>query len=135
MLHAEGAKRKLSHEDLRDVVGVASLAEATPETLERCLRRWGLRLPRRRALPRRAYAKQAAAAGTAELISGEDLELLGRAFAARGWTADTAKTFIRRQLGRERILTRADFHKVFSGVRAMNRRDGIGQAEKGAQNV
>jgi hypothetical protein len=59
------------------------------------------------------------------MVSGEDLELLGRAFANRGWSEDTQRNFIRRQLGRgrEQIRTRADFHRVFSGVRAMSKRE------------
>ena len=53
----------------------------------------------------------------------EDLDLLRRAFDQRELDEDGRAAFIRRQLhGRSEIRTRADFHKVFSGVRAMNRR-------------
>jgi hypothetical protein len=58
-----------------------------------------------------------------EMVSGDDLETLGRAFALRGWGKDTQAAFIRRQLGgRAQIRTKKDFWRVFSGVRAMNRR-------------
>jgi hypothetical protein len=70
-------------------------------------------------LPKRGYGKQ----GELDMVTAEDIETLGRAFATRNWGPETQRTFIRRQLGgREQIRTRKDFHRVFSGVRAMNRR-------------
>lgn len=85
------------------------------------MRSWGKKM-RAQALPRKGYGTRTK--GEIEMISGEDLTLLGDAFQRRGWTPDQQRNFIRRQLnGREVVRTRGEFHKVFSGVRAMNRRD------------
>lgn len=122
MLHAEAAKRKIPHEDLREMFGVHSLSVVDVDALLRMLRGWKLRVPRKTALPRKG--DQALQPGTPQMVSGEDLETLARAFAQRGWGLDTQRNFIRRQLrGREVVRTVADFQRVFSGVRAMNRRD------------
>jgi hypothetical protein len=124
-VHAEASKRGLDHDALRDVCrerfSVHSMGELTEGQLESLYRGWtGHGMKRKSALPKRGYAKTTEAA----MVSGEDLETLGRAFAARGWGKETQRVFIRRQLGgREQIRTRRDFWKVFSGVRAMNRRD------------
>lgn len=120
-LHAEAIKRGISHEDLREMFSVHSLGLVETKDLVNQLRAWGKRM-RVSQLPRKGYATKAAA--SPEMVSGEDLTLLGDAFQRRGWTQDQRNNFIRRQLGgRETIRTRADFHRVFSGVRAMNRRD------------
>ena len=125
-IHAEGAKRGLAHDAVRDVCraqfGVHSMGELTDPQLEGLYRDWtGHGVGKRRTpLPKRGYAHS----GEIELVSGEDLELLGRAFAERGWGRETQAAFIRRQLGgRAEIRTRRDFWKVFSGVRAMQRRE------------
>lgn len=126
-VHAEAAKRGLDHDGLRDVCreqfGVHSMGELTEQQLEGLYRNWtGHKLRRKRttALPKRGYAQ----GRDIELVSGDDLETLGNAFAIRGWGKDTQRAFIRRQLGgREEIRTKRDFWRVFNGVRAMNRRD------------
>jgi hypothetical protein len=127
-LHAEAAKRGLDHDGLRDVCrvrfSVASMRDLSDGQLKTLFRDWtGRNFVRKRTtpLPKRGYGR----AGELELVSGEDLETLGRAFAARQWGPETQRAFIRRQLGRDQIRTRRDFHRVFSGVRAMNRRDGL----------
>lgn len=102
--------------------GVHSLSAVDADALVGMLRGWKLRVPRKTQLPR--AGDQALQPETPQMVSGEDLESLGRAFAQRGWGPDTQKTFIRRQLGgREVVRTVRDFQRVFSGVRAMNRRD------------
>ncbi len=124
-VHAEGTKRGLDHDALREVCrgrfGVHSMGDLTEPQLEFLYRDWtghGIR-KRRGSLPKRGYAR----GNQIELVSGEDLELLGRAFAKSGWGKETQAAFIRRQLsGRADIRTRGDFWKVFSGVRAMQRR-------------
>jgi hypothetical protein len=127
-VHAEGLSRGLDHEALRDVCRekfqVASMGDLSDSQLRRLYRDWtGRTLGRSAPLPPKGYAKKQ---GELEIVSGEDLELLERAFAKRAWGPETKREFVRRQLGgREQIRTRADFHRVFSGVRAMNRRDGL----------
>ena len=117
----------MGHEELRDALGARSMADLSTDDLQKFYRGWSnhnLRQPRARRseLPRRGYGKQ----GQLEMVSAEDLETLAAAFSRRGWGDDTRRNFIRRQLsGRQEIRTRADFHKVFSGVRAMNRREGV----------
>jgi hypothetical protein len=75
-------------------------------------------------MPRRGYGKN----GETELVGGDDLNTLAEAFAQRNMGKEAQANFIRRQLrGRDSIRTRADFHRVFSGVRAMNRRDEQGK--------
>jgi hypothetical protein len=119
-LHAEGLKRGIDHEGLRELFNTRSLASVETADLQRVLFSWGKRV-RSQALPRKGYAKKPVAA---EMVSGEDLTLLGDAFQRRGWSDEQRRNFIRRQLGgRDVVRSRKDFHRVFSGVRAMNRRD------------
>lgn len=126
-LHAEAAKRGLDHEGLRDVCrmrfSVESMTALSEGQLKTLYRDWTGRnfvTKRTTPLPKRGYASSK----DLEMVSAEDLETLERAFAARQWGPETKRNFIRRQLGgREQIKTRRDFQKVFSGVRAMNRRD------------
>ena len=127
MVHVEGVKRGLDHDALHEVCktryGVESMSKLDEAQLKSLLHFWGLRFNGRREtpLPKRGYGKH----GELDMVTGEDIETLGRAFAARNWGPETQRAFIRRQLGgREQIRTRRDFHRVFSGVRAMNRRDG-----------
>jgi hypothetical protein len=126
-IHAEGLKRGLDHEALRDVCrakfGVASMAELSAGQKKQLFRDLAGKnfVTHRMRLPERGYAQQ----GKLEMISPAELETLERAFALRGWGPETKKAFVRRQLGgREEIRTRADFQRVFRGVQAMNRRDG-----------
>lgn len=122
-LHAEALKRGIDHDGLREIFRTRSLSEVPTQTLVAQMRGWGKGM-RASALPRKGYGKKAEAAGEIEMVSGEDLVLLGDAFQRRGWTHEQQRNFIRRQLGgREIVKTRGEFHKVFSGVRAMNRRD------------
>ncbi len=126
-LHAEAAQRGMDHDALRDVArmkfGVTSMGLLKFGQLKTLFRDMTGKLfvtHKAPDLPRRGYGKQ----GELEIVSGEELELLERAFAKRGWGPETKAQFVRRQLnGRDQIRTRADFHRVFSGVRAMNRRD------------
>ena len=123
-LHAEAAKRKIDHDGLRDVFGVKSLADVATHELVSRLKDWtGKGLRRVTALPRKGYLQKK---GPTELVSEEDLRTLAEAFGHRSMDENAQWLFIQRQLGgRDKIRTRADFHKVFSGVRAMNRRDGL----------
>ncbi len=126
-LHSEAAKRGLDHSDLHEICrarfGVDSMRAATDAQLQQIYAEWtGRRIKRTSALPARGGGDQR----LIEMVTGDDIETLARAFALRGWDAETQRNFVRRQLGgREQIRTRADFWRVFSGVRAMNRRDGI----------
>jgi hypothetical protein len=126
-LHAEAKRRGLDHDALRDIIrsrfDVASMADAQDRQLLALYKDWtGKSIRRKSRLPKRGYTKT----NQLEIISAEDLETLGNAFSLRNWGPDTIQTFVRRQLGgRDQIRTRADFHRVFSGVRAMNRRDGL----------
>jgi hypothetical protein len=124
-LHAEASKRGMDHDGLRDACrerySVHSMGDLSDAQLEALYRGWtGHGLKRKSPLPKRGYAR----GQDVEMVSAEDIDLLGRAFAARGWGKETQTAFIRRQLnGRAEIRTRRDFWRVFSGVRAMNRRD------------
>jgi hypothetical protein len=136
-LHAEAAKRKMDHDALRDLIhertGVHSMADATTQQLYDLLHSWtGKGIKRTTPLPRKGCTAPEA---PKQFVSGEDLDTLAEAFNRRGWAEETRRVFIRRQLrGRETIRTVADFHRVFSGVRAMNRRDEKSTAqEKGAK--
>ncbi len=134
-LHAEAVKRGLDHDELsglcRAKFNVRSMREMTAGQMQALLREWtGRALPSKRTtpLPQRGYGRT----GALELVSGEDLETLGRAFAARGWGIDTQAEFVRRQLrGRDQIRTRKDFNAVFRAVQAMNRRDGTYDDRRG----
>ena len=123
-LHAEGVKRGFDHDGLRDVCrerwGAASMGKATDAQLAELYHAWtGKGLRRATPLPRKGHVK---AAGE-EMVSGEDLNALAEAFARRGWGPETQRVFVKRQTGREKILSRKDFWRVFSGLRAMERRE------------
>jgi hypothetical protein len=126
-IHAEALKRGLDHDALREIFkerfGVHSMGQLTEPQIESLYRSWTGHKPRKREkpLPKRGYAHSP----EIEIVSGEDLETLARAFALAGWGKATQEDFIRRQLGRASIRTRRDFWKVFSGVRAINRRNGV----------
>lgn len=127
-LHAEALKRGLDHAALSDVCktrfGVQSMAGASDEQLLSLYKGWtGKSLRRTGPLPKRGYAHRR---GAEEMISAEDIQTLANAFALRGWGPETQANFVRRQLGRDQIRTRRDFWRVFNGLRAMNRREGIG---------
>lgn len=131
-LHAEGLKRGFDHEGLRDLCrerfDIESMGSLDIDQLQRMYRgfagRW-FPTRKRKPLPKRGYAKS----GELEIVSGDHLETLARAFAMRGWGKETQRTFIRRQLGgREQIRTTRDFQRVFRGVQAMNRREGLAGA-------
>ena len=123
-LHAEAIKRAMDHEALRDTFGVKSMSTIPTEQLQDRLKAWtGKSVRRTTPLPRRGYGKKK---GPLEMVTGEDLNTLAEAFSRRGMDNDAQWLFIQRQLsGRDEIRTLGDFHKVFSGIRAMNRRDGI----------
>lgn len=126
-VHAEAARRKIDHDALHDICrnrfGVTSMGDLTEGQLESIYRSWTGHGLRTRPLPKRGYVR---AGGPEEMVSAEDLETLARAFARRNWGSEAQATFIRRQLrGRDQIRTRRDFARVFGGVRAMNRREGL----------
>lgn len=126
-VHGEAKSRGLDHAALSEVCrlkfGVESMAELDAGQMQTLYHDWTGRALRtgRPALPRRGYGRQNELA----MASGEELELLERAFARRGWGPETKRTFVRRQIGHDEIRTRRDFWRVFSGVRAMNRREGL----------
>lgn len=110
----------MDHDDLRVLVGCKSLADATVADLLRVLKTWTNKPFRKGPTTRRGYGKT----GELELVSTGDLELLGRAFDRARFDDEARAAFTRRQLdGRLEIRTKADFHRVFSGIRAMNRRN------------
>ncbi len=122
-VHAEAARRGIDHVSLSEICrnrfGVESMGDLADDKIEDIYRSWTGHGIRGRALPKRGYAKTS----ELEIVSPQDVETLARAFAKRGWGEETQRNFIRRQLGgRDEIRTRRDFWKVFSGVRAMNRR-------------
>ena len=128
-IHAEALKRGLDHDALHDLCALKfhapSMAALDPgqlKTLYRDLAGKNLRPRRQSALPRAGYGTHNE---PLELITPDDLETLARACAIRGWGQDTLRAFTLRQLGHDQIRTRHDFHRVFSGLRAMNRRDGL----------
>lgn len=124
-LHAEAVKRGMDHDALRDTFGVQSMSTISTEQLQARLKDWtGKGIRRVTPLPRRGYGKKA---GPLEMVTAEDLATLAEAFERRGMDKIAQECFIFRQLGgRDSVIrTRGDFHKVFSGIRAMNRRDGL----------
>ena len=66
---------------------------------------------------------------TEYLVNAAELNLLQRAAALRNWPEATLAAFVERQLGRQTIRTMAEFNKVFWALKAMNRRDGLAEAE------
>lgn len=135
-LHSEGVKRGFDHDRLRELCGerygVESMKDLSIDQMDDLFKHWlGRRFPRARRTAARPPlpARGAAQESVSEIVSPQHLETLGRAFGMRGWGPKTKREFIRRQLGgREQIRTKADFQKVFRGVQAINRRDGIAGA-------
>ena len=119
-IHAEGRKRGMDHDALRDMFKVPSLSNVPVDELERRLKGWtGKGLRRKTPLPRRGYGSST----FVELAGLDEFTTLANAFAIAQMNGEAQKTFISRQLrGRDTVRTVSDFHKVFSGLRAMNRR-------------
>jgi len=130
-IHAAGIKRGLDHEALRDVCrerfGAESMKTLSINDLQQLYKGFegrflAVKKRKKKPLPKRGTAKT----HDLEIVSPDHLETLARAFAMRGWGKSTQREFVRRQLGgREQIRTTRDFQRVFRGVQAMNRRDGI----------
>ena len=128
-LHAEGVKRGMDHDGLHDLCCrefvVRSMGDATDHQLEGLYRRWtGHTIKGRAKLPRRGEAAKAAAAG--QMVSAEEIVMLEAEFALRNLGEEGRANFVRRQLrGREQVRTRADWMRVITPLRAMNRKDGL----------
>lgn len=126
-LHAEARKRGVDHDGLHEIAllrhGVRSMSDMTDEQLLGLYRAWtGKTLRRRAELPRRGKDPVA----DLRMVSGEEMIALDQEFAKRGWGPETKQNFVRRQLkGRESIRSYRDWKRVFNGVRAMNRREGL----------
>jgi hypothetical protein len=126
-VHAEAAKRDMDHDALRDLChrsyGVRFMSEMTDADLLKLYRSFtGKSLKRKAQLPRRGELDEAGE----RLISGEELVALDAEFARRALGPEARQNFVRRQLkGRDEIRTRSDFVRVWNGIRAMNRRDGV----------
>ena len=133
-LHAEAAKRGMSHDDLRalchDAYGIHSLSEMTEIDLMKLYKGWtGRGLRRKCMLPGRGEAAKTKP-GEIRMASADELCELESEFAKRGLGQEGKENFIRRQLGGRLVVrTRAQFCSVLGGLRAMNRRDPIGAKE------
>jgi hypothetical protein len=119
----------MDHDALREACknayDIHSLADMSEPDLMALYQGWtGKTLRRKRAaLPKKGDAAEGA---VDQMISGEELTALDAEFAKRSFGREARTNFIRRQLqGRDTIRTRRDFAKVFHGVRAMNRREGL----------
>lgn len=66
---------------------------------------------------------------TEHLVNEREMQMLREAASRRGWTAETLKAFIRRQIHADTIHTMRQFNKVFWAIKAMNRRDGLAGKE------
>lgn len=139
-LHAEGAKKGLSHEDLREAAGVASLSALSQDDLEAVFEKiagrkfrakhGGLKSKARRRAAGLAGGKRDPQPDVMVLVSAAELAMLDRLCDRMGWTRERLDGFIRRQLGeRGRIRTVAEFNKVFQPLRIIWRR----QQKKDAQ--
>jgi hypothetical protein len=128
-LHAEGIKRGLDHDGLHDLCcqqfAVHSMGDATEHQLAGLYRNWtGHTLRNRAKLPRRGEAAKRASAG--QMVSAEEAILMDAEFASRDLHGDARANFIRRQLrGRDQVRTRADWVRVITPLRNMNRREGL----------
>ena len=137
-LHAEGLKRSLDHEALRDLAadgfGVVSLSQLNTGDLGRLFQQVAGRdfhaKLRRISISSRSRRKAAGTEGrsyatssVATLVDPSDCELLyALAYGDLGWTGATLRRFIARQLsGREQIRTMGDLNKVLWPVKRMVR--------------
>ena len=135
-LHAEAAKRDLSHQDLSEMAGkrygVGSMSDLNEGKL-RDLFRDLTGKPFRAKHPGMRNRQHRQAAGTAgrknanhkvvEMADATDVEMVYQLAYALGWTLQTIKTFIRRQLGgRDQLRTMADVNKVLWGLKAIAKR-------------
>lgn len=129
-LHSEGAKRGLSHIDLRECAGCESLAALSDEQLLAAFealtgKRFRVWHPGIRSKERRQAAGTAGHKGTKEtvahLVSPDDMRMLyDAAYSKLGWDHERLRGFIRRQLGgRDQIRTLADFNKVWWPLKRM----------------
>ena len=135
-LHAEAAKLGLSHQDLSEMAGqrygVASMAALDDGQLRDLFLDLTGRVfhPKHPGMQNRQRRKAAGTAGrkdasnkVVEMAATVDVEMVYQLGYALGWTQQTIKTFIRRQLrGRDQLRTMADVNKVLWGLRAIAKR-------------
>jgi hypothetical protein len=144
-LHAEGAKRGLSHDGLHELVakryGVDSLAQLSETQLREWYREFTGKGFRHAGVGGAARRRAAGTAGrrqagqpvngstdqrnVVELVSGDDLAMLADLAQQIGWSVSGLYTFVERQIGRSKIRTMAEFNKVLWAVKAIARRKGV----------
>lgn len=98
---AAGLRRRTWIDLCRQRFQVASMSAMNEGRLQTLYHDWtGKSVRRRSPLPKKGAAK----GKTDAMVSKEDIETLGRAFAARNWGPETQRLFVSRQLGgREQI--------------------------------
>ena len=135
-LHAEAAKRGLSHQDLSERAGkrygFASMADLDDGQLRDLFLDLTGRVfhPKHPGMRNRQRRKAAGTAGrknainkVVEMAATVDVEMVYQLAYGLGWTQETIKTFIRRQLGgRDQLRTMADINKVLWGLKAIAKR-------------
>lgn len=126
-IHAEGARRRLDHDALHDLVeakfAVRTMAAVETKDLLALYKGWtGHGLKSRAQKPSRGET----AVARMQMVSAEEAIALEMEFARRGLGDDGKKNFIRRQLrGRDQVRTRGDWVRVIAPLRAMNRRENV----------
>jgi hypothetical protein len=84
---------------------------------------------RRQAMARHGRRKSDAKKDATYLINARELELLVEAATLRGWSSETLSAFCRRQVGKDRPVTMAEYNKCLWPLKAMNRRDGLWRSQ------
>lgn len=123
-IFAEGRKRGLDHDQLRDVVEsetrrTRSIAELTHREAEAVLRK----LKGNGFVSLRTIQYHRKKQGVQQVVQQEQLDLIAALASQRHWPAETLLNFCKRQCGHTKPRTTSEANKVIEGLKAMNRRE------------
>lgn len=125
-IFAEGKKRGLDHDRLRDMAEsitrrTRSLKELTKPEAESMLRT----LKGNRFTPLRTLQHRRQREHIDQVVQPAQLKLIAELATQRGWSAETTLKFCERQCGHKRPLTTKQANSVIEALKAMNRREGL----------
>ncbi len=125
-IFAEGRKRGLDHEGVRDVVEsttrrTRSVRELTRSEADAVLQK----LKANQFIPLRTLQYRRRKQGVKQLASKAQLKLIAELASQRGWTPEGLASFCKKVCGHATPRTTEEAGKVTEGLKAMNRREGL----------
>ena len=128
-IFAEARKRRIDQDGLRDIVEdvtrrTRSIKELTYNEAQRVIQR----LKGNSFVPLRTLQYRRQQAGVPQLVTQQQLNLIGELASQREMSVEALTKFSKRVCKREMPRTTADANKVIEGLKSMNRRDGLWSA-------